>query len=136
MFAGNGKSDPGAPTVIGHDAVLQGSIRLESSLRIDGRIEGILIVEGVASIGPTGCVIGDMFAEEDLTVGGRIEGNVSVRKHLRVTRDGCIVGHVRYGSLQVERGGILTGSTAQGEDTISIDDEVEAAAAAPDLMPA
>jgi cytoskeletal protein CcmA (bactofilin family) len=137
MFAGNGKSRSAGPTVIGHKALVQGSIRLESSLQIDGRIEGIVIVEGVASIGPTGCVIGDMFAEDDLTVVGRIEGNVSVRKHLRVTRDGCIIGHVRYGSLQVDRGGVLTGSTAQGEDTISMDNEVEAAdATTPDPLPA
>jgi cytoskeletal protein CcmA (bactofilin family) len=136
MFAGNGKSHRAGPTVIGHKALVQGSIRLDGSLQIDGRIEGIVIVEGVASIGPTGCVIGDMFADDDLTVGGRIEGNVSVRKHLRITRDGCIIGHVRYGSLQVDRGGILTGSTAQGEDTISIDYELESAATAPDPMPA
>jgi cytoskeletal protein CcmA (bactofilin family) len=59
-------------------------------------------------------VIGEVVAEE-LAVGGRVEGKVSVRDHLHVAPGGIARGEVRYGSLQVERGGVIDGSTAHGD---------------------
>lgn len=127
------KSKSADLTVIGSSAVIEGSIRVEGAIRLNGRFEGVLIVEGPAWIGASGSVAGDVVANE-LNVGGRLEGSVSVRDHLHVARDGRLHGDVRYGSLEVDRGGILAGTTIQGEDTISMD--VDESGAIADPVPA
>jgi cytoskeletal protein CcmA (bactofilin family) len=133
MFGSKGKSIE--PSVLGSGVVIEGSVRVEGPIFVNGRIIGVLIVDGEASIGPTGLVLGDIVAD-DLTVGGRIEGNVSVRNNLHVTRTGVLVGNARYGSLEVDRGGILMGSTVQGEDTISLEADADGAGAMVEPMPA
>ncbi|MET0389321.1 MAG: polymer-forming cytoskeletal protein, partial [Polyangiales bacterium] len=110
------------PTVIGRDAVIEGSIRVIGPIHVDGRIEGTLIAEREASIGSTGSVLGDVMVEA-LMLDGSIDGNVSVRGHLHVASGGRANGEVRYGSLQVDRGGVLAGSAQHGEETIMIEAE-------------
>lgn len=135
MFRFDAKGKTGDPTLIGSAVIIEGSIRVEGPLQLNGRLSGVLIVEGAAAIGATGMVIGDVVAN-DLRVTGRVEGNVSVRDHLHVANGGCVRGDVRYGTLQVDRGGILAGTTVQGEDTISLDAELDEAATIPEPLPA
>ena len=122
MIGSKSKARAAEPTVIGHGAVIEGSVRSTASVHLNGRVEGLLIAEGDAIIGPTGSVLGDVMAER-LVLEGAIEGNVSVRGHLVVAACGVLRGDVRYGTLQVERGGILAGSALHGEDVITIEAE-------------
>jgi cytoskeletal protein CcmA (bactofilin family) len=115
------------PTVIGKGTVIQGNIKVCGRVQVDGVIDGSLIAEGHVSVGPTGSVLGELVADE-LAVGGRVEGKVTIKDHLHVAPGGIARGEVRYGSLQVDRGGVIDGSTAHGEDAdpgdaSSIDDK-------------
>jgi cytoskeletal protein CcmA (bactofilin family) len=114
MFRSKGPAVSSEPTVIGKGTVIEGTVRVCGRVQVDGQIDGSLIAEGHVSVGPTGSVIGEVVAEE-LAVGGRVEGKVSVRDHLHVAPGGIARGEVRYGSLQVERGGVIDGSTAHGD---------------------
>jgi cytoskeletal protein CcmA (bactofilin family) len=107
-------------TVIGSGAVIEGSIRAQGSVRVEGVINGVLIVEGRAAIADSGAVVGDVLADE-LSIAGRLDGNTSVRDHLHVARTGSLYGDARYGTLQVDRGGVLVGRPVPGEDKISIE---------------
>jgi cytoskeletal protein CcmA (bactofilin family) len=122
MIGSKSKARAAEPTVIGNGTVIEGSVRSAASVRLHGRVEGVLIAEGDAIIGSTGSVLGDVMAEQ-LTLEGAIDGNVSVRGHLRVAPSGVLRGEVRYGTLQVERGGILAGNALHGEDVITIEAE-------------
>jgi cytoskeletal protein CcmA (bactofilin family) len=107
-------------TVIGSGAVIEGSIRAQGPVRVEGVVNGVLIVEGDAAIAPGGEVIGDVLADE-LSISGRLDGNTSVRDHLHVACTGSLYGDARYGTLQVDRGGVLVGRPVPGEDKISIE---------------
>jgi cytoskeletal protein CcmA (bactofilin family) len=102
------------PTVIGQGAVIEGNLRAKGRVQIDGRIEGKLEVSGQVSIGPGGAVVGEVLADE-VAIGGRVEGKCTARKHLYVAATGALHGEACYGSLQVERGGIVDGHTARGD---------------------
>jgi cytoskeletal protein CcmA (bactofilin family) len=115
------------PTVIGRGTVIEGTLRVSGRVQVDGQIDGTLIAEGHVSVGPTGSILGEVVADE-LAVGGRVEGKVTVRNHLHVASQGVTRGDVRYGSLQVERGGVLDGSTAHGENTNTLESVDETAA--------
>jgi cytoskeletal protein CcmA (bactofilin family) len=113
MFGVRKASSP-APTVIGKGTLIEGTVRVAGPVQVDGVIEGALIAEGHVSIGPTGAVLGELVAAE-LDLGGRAEGHVQVRDHLRVAPGAVARGHVRYGTLEVVRGGIIDGSALQTE---------------------
>jgi cytoskeletal protein CcmA (bactofilin family) len=125
MFGGKAKTPP-EPTVIGRGTIVEGTVRACGAVQVDGQIEGALIAEGQVSVGPTGSVLGDVVAYQ-LDVGGLVDGRINIRDHLHVAPGGTARGEVRYGSLQVDRGGVLTGSALHGDpegvsDPAGIDD--------------
>jgi cytoskeletal protein CcmA (bactofilin family) len=115
MFRSKAAASSSEPTVIGKGTVIEGTMRVSGRVQIDGKIDGTLIAEGHVSVGPDGSVLGELSAAE-LAVGGHVEGQISVRGHLHVAPQGIARGEMRYGSLQVDRGGVIDGSTAHGED--------------------
>lgn len=102
------------PTVIGRGAVIEGTVRASGPIQIDGHIQGSLHVDGQVSVGPNGSIDGELVAE-NIVVGGRVEGKVTARAHLHVAPGGSARGEVRYGSLQIDRGGVIDGTTGQGK---------------------
>lgn len=131
MFGSKAKTSVSTePTVIGRGTVIEGVVRVAGRVQIDGAIDGSLLADGHVSVGPNGSILGEVVAHE-LAVGGRVEGKVSVREHLHIAPQGVCRGEVRYGSLQVDRGGVLDGSTAHGdgESTLQTSDGAEGATA-------
>jgi cytoskeletal protein CcmA (bactofilin family) len=123
MFGSKSKRSASTePTVIGRGTVIEGTIRVAGRVQVDGQIDGTLLAEGHVSVGPSGSILGEIVAHE-LAVGGRVEGKVSVRENLHVAPEGVCRGEVRYGSLQVDRGGVLDGSTAHGEGANTVHGE-------------
>jgi cytoskeletal protein CcmA (bactofilin family) len=128
------------PTVIGRGTVIEGTVRVSGRVQVDGEIEGSLIAEGHVSVGPSGSIVGEVVADQ-LAVGGRVEGKVTVREHLHIAPGGSTRGELRYGSLQVDRGGVIDGSTLHGEGPntpeASLDEEPSAEVqSAPPPLPA
>ncbi|MET0386294.1 MAG: polymer-forming cytoskeletal protein [Polyangiales bacterium] len=112
MFKSKGTAGTSEPTVIGKGTVVEGTVRVSGRVQIDGQIDGTVIAEGHVSIGPEGSVLGEIAADE-LAVGGRVEGKISVRGHLHIAPNGVARGDMRYGSLQVDRGGVIDGNTVR-----------------------
>jgi cytoskeletal protein CcmA (bactofilin family) len=118
MFGSKSKA-AAEPTVIGRGAVIEGTLRAQGRIQVDGRIEGTLDVQGEVSVGPTGSVTGELISDQ-LAVGGNVSGKVHVRSHLHVLAGGTVRGEVRYDTLQVDRGGVIDGTTSHGEaDAVS-----------------
>jgi cytoskeletal protein CcmA (bactofilin family) len=101
-------------TVVGKNTMIEGTIRVCGPVQVDGHIDGALVAEGHVSIGPTGTIVGELVADE-LVLRGRIDGKISVRDHLHVAPGATARGELRYGSLQVDRGGVIDGSTLQSD---------------------
>ncbi len=116
MF-GSKSASPAEITVIGRGAVIEGTIRASGRVQVDGRVEGTLEVDGHVCVGPSGSISGEVIADE-LAIGGRVQGKANARAHLHVISGGAVEGEVRYGTLQVDRGGVLHGNTAHGESAV------------------
>jgi cytoskeletal protein CcmA (bactofilin family) len=114
MFGGKKAANAAEPTVIGRGAVIEGKVRASGPIQIDGHIDGTLLVDGQVSVGPSGAITGEVSADE-IVVGGRVEGKLHARTHLHVAPGGSVRGDVRYGTLQIDRGGLIDGTTAQGQ---------------------
>jgi cytoskeletal protein CcmA (bactofilin family) len=96
------------PTVIARGAVFEGTLRLTGPLHVDGLIDGHVHVEGSVTIGPQGCIRGEVDADV-LSIAGRVEGRAAARAHLHMLAGGVLDGDATYTTLQVDNGGVIEG---------------------------
>lgn len=99
-------------TILAAGCALEGELRVRGEVLIEGAVLGNIVTEGAIAIGPQGRVLGEVIARE-LSVRGRVDGIVRTKGHLHVLSSGRVEGHATYDSLQVEKGGILEGSSYQ-----------------------
>lgn len=101
-----------ASSVLGAGTRLQGTLHVEESIRIDGRLEGnIEQSEGETHwvvIGPTSEIIGDIHAQ-NVRVAGKIIGNIIASGNVELTNGAEVRGNIKHGAITVEPGASVHG---------------------------
>lgn len=95
--------------IVGRDISLSGEIAACDVLVVEGTVEAKLRDGRTIEIADSGLFKGSVEIDE-ADIGGRFEGDITVRGNLRVRSSGKIQGNIRYGTLEVESGGQLSGS--------------------------
>ncbi|WP_292904245.1 polymer-forming cytoskeletal protein [Niveispirillum sp.] len=95
--------------IVGRDISLSGEIAACDVLVVEGTVEAKLRDGHVVEIADTGLFKGSVEIDE-ADIGGRFEGDITVRNTLKVRSTGRINGNIRYGTLEVENGGQLSGT--------------------------
>src|SRR4051812_42410338 len=94
--------------IVGRDISLNGEIRTCDTLVVEGRVEAVLQDCKNIEIMAPGEFKG--AAEVDVAdISGRFDGDLTCRQRLIVRAGGKVLGKIRYGQLEVERGGVLSG---------------------------
>lgn len=115
------------PNRISKGAVIEGEIKSETDIRIDGRIKGILNCSAKVVVGQSGEFEGDIQCKE-AALEGRIVGKIEVNGLLFIKKTAAITGEVFYKRLIVEEGASISGTlTMSGGTTKAIkeDDSVK-----------
>lgn len=99
-------------SVLGTATRIEGTLRLDESVRIDGRVEGNLEqTDGKDRwilIGPRAEVHGDIRAQ-NVSVAGKVIGNIIASESIELL-DGCEVrGNITHKSINVEPGASIHG---------------------------
>ena len=111
----NGKAKSGAPAAaagghslnsINQGTTVEGTIRAQSDIRIDGTIKGNLMCDAKVIIGPTGFVEGEIQCD-NAVIEGKFEGTLRVKELLNVRETAVINGDVSTGKLIVQPGGVF-----------------------------
>ena len=100
--------------IVGHGICLTGEITACDKLVVEGRVEATL-TSRVIELSDTGLFKGSAEIDE-AEVRGRFEGDLIVRKRLFIGATGRVSGKVRYGQLEVEAGGQLSGDIRSTSD--------------------
>lgn len=95
--------------IVGRDISLSGEIAACDVLVVEGTVEAKLREGKIIEIADTGLFKGSVEID-DADIGGRFEGDITVKGTLRVRTTGKIQGSIRYGQLEVEQGGQLSGT--------------------------
>ncbi|MAO46745.1 MAG: hypothetical protein CL823_06295 [Crocinitomicaceae bacterium] len=93
--------------------VIEGVIKSESNLRIDGEFTGELITKGRLVVGPKGRVQGTVHCL-CCDVEGTLEGEVTVLELLAMKASSTVQGDLYYGQLSVEAGAKALGTFRMG----------------------
>ena len=96
-------SPGGAINALVKGTVVEGTIRCESDLRVDGSIKGKLICKSKVIIGPTGVVEGEIICQ-NAVIEGVFKGNLQVSELLNVRETAEVDGEIVTGKLVVQSG--------------------------------
>jgi cytoskeletal protein CcmA (bactofilin family) len=105
----------GKKLIVGRDIFLTGEITACNKLIIEGRVEASLAESQSMDIASTGHFKGTAEVET-ADISGRFEGKLTVKKRLSIRSTGRVVGEIRYGEIEIECGGIITGDVRTVEE--------------------
>ena len=94
---------------ISKGAIIEGEIKSETDIRIDGKIKGILNCAAKVVIGPTGEMEGEINCK-DASLEGKVTGKLEVNGVLFLKKTARIEGEIYYKRLIVEEGANITGT--------------------------
>jgi len=86
--------------------VVEGTVKSESDIRIDGVIKGSLNCNAKVIIGPSGFIEGDVRCA-NAVIEGKFEGSLQVSELLNVRENAKVSGDVRTNKLIVQSGAIF-----------------------------
>ncbi|MDY0872130.1 bactofilin family protein [Dongia rigui] len=95
--------------IVGRDIFLNGEIRTCDSLVVEGKVEAVLSDCRAMDIAQSGEFKGSAEIES-ADISGRFDGDLVVRNRLTIRATGKVLGKIRYGQLEVERGGVISGT--------------------------
>jgi cytoskeletal protein CcmA (bactofilin family) len=93
---------------VGREITLSGEINSCDKLFIEGSVEANLTNCRDVDIAEGGLFKGSASID-DAEVRGRFEGNLTVRKRLLIKATGRVAGTIRYGQIEIECGGQISG---------------------------
>lgn len=94
--------------VVGRGISLQGTVTEAERLVVEGTVESQMIQAAELSIGHSGVFKGEVQVE-DAEIAGTFDGTLTARGALILRSTGRLLGVARYGRLQVEEGGQISG---------------------------
>jgi cytoskeletal protein CcmA (bactofilin family) len=103
-------------TVLGASASLQGVLKSDGNIRVDGTLKGRIETAGNVVIGPSARVVADIDANS-VQVWGHVQGNVRADGRLEILSTGRVFGELHVAALMIDRGGLYRGQCfMSGED--------------------
>ncbi|HNS12086.1 MAG TPA: polymer-forming cytoskeletal protein [Bacteroidia bacterium] len=124
MFNNKEKKNAGVPgkssenttasiNLIGAGTVIEGDVRSNGDIRIDGTVHGKVVSKAKVVVGSTGTVDGDVTCQNS-DLSGTVKGKMSVSDLLFLKSSAKIIGDIVTGKLVVEVGATFTGSCNMG----------------------
>ncbi|OHD59132.1 MAG: hypothetical protein A2096_00620 [Spirochaetes bacterium GWF1_41_5] len=95
-------------SIIGEGCESRGEFNFSGSLRIDGKFEGNIIVDGKILIGQSGVAFSDIHAEE-ITIGGTVFGNIYAKNKVVLLKTAYLRGNIYTKRVSAEEGVVFEG---------------------------
>jgi cytoskeletal protein CcmA (bactofilin family) len=108
-------SPEGKKLIVGREIELSGNISACDRLVVEGRVEAELQDCREIEIAGTGTFKGSA-AIEMAEISGNFEGTLTARDTLVVRSSGRVTGKIRFGKLEIERGGEVVGDIGLVDD--------------------
>ncbi len=110
-------------TVVGSQTEFLGKVSGSGSIRIDGRLQGEVDVEGDAFVGQDGVVVADIHAR-DIVIAGEVRGNLHSAGRLELLPTSRLFGDIHAVRLAIADGAMFRGNCqAYTEDPPAEDGE-------------
>ncbi|MBI3292966.1 MAG: polymer-forming cytoskeletal protein [Elusimicrobia bacterium] len=108
-------------TVLGPATVVEGTIRTQGAVRIDGKVEGDISAKEVV-VGEQGHIQGNIEATS-VIVAGKIMGNIASHETLELLSSAKVYGDIQAPLLNIAEGATFQGKCLMGNDGAPLNGE-------------
>jgi len=98
---------------LGGGTVVEGTIKTDNSVRVDGKLKGKLICKNTLTVGLNGEIDGEVQAKNAI-VGGKIKGKVSIVEKLVLESKSVLIGELKASKLIIDEGAVFDGTSDMG----------------------
>jgi cytoskeletal protein CcmA (bactofilin family) len=105
----------GINTIIGSGSVIEGTLTVPHSIRVDGHLKGYLASSGMLIVGEMGLIEADLKVK-DAMISGKIIGDVDADGKVHLRSQAVLLGKIKTRLLVVEEGAVFKGQCDSGED--------------------
>ena len=118
MAKGNSDTSSAEMNIIGRGTTIDGTVKTESNIRVDGKIKGKLLCKHTLTVGEAGVIEGEIEALNGI-VSGKLKGRVSIMEKLVLHSKSSLVGDLKAKKLIIDEGAIFDGNSDMGIQTQS-----------------
>jgi cytoskeletal protein CcmA (bactofilin family) len=105
---------------IGAGTTIEGDIKTEGDIRIDGKIIGNILSRGRLVTGSNSSIIGDILCTNG-NIDGTVKGNIQVAETLKITKTANIDGNITSKKLIVDEGAVIQAKiTMSGAQNLTV----------------
>jgi len=104
-------------TLLGKSTILEGIVKAEGTIRLDGKVNGELNITGNLIVGEEGAVKGNIQAE-NVFVAGVVEGNIIATSQLHITHTAKLIGDITVKNVIIDEGAIFIGNCKAITDNV------------------
>lgn len=105
------QTNDGTLSLIGAGTTIEGKVKAEGSMRVDGKVVGDVITKANVTIGATGVVEGTVNGT-NVALAGRVQGTVVASDKLVLENKSVMRGDIRAAKLVVDEGAVFDGQCA------------------------
>lgn len=98
---------------LGGGTKVEGTVRTENSVRIDGSVKGKLICKNTLTVGINGVIEGEVQAKNAI-IGGKIDGKIKVAEKLVLEAKSQLIGELKANKLIIDEGAVFEGVSNMG----------------------
>lgn len=110
----SGNSAHSSVNIFGKGTSIEGEIKSDGDIRVDGTIKGSVFSKSKIVIGATGHVDGEIYCQ-NADVSGKVEGSITVRELIFIKSTGKIEGEIKTAKLVVESGARFNGQCSMSD---------------------
>ncbi len=107
-------------TILGRETNFSGTMKFQSSLKINGNFQGKIISPGFLYVEESAVINADINVGS-VVIGGYVKGNVEAREKLELLPTGQLYGNVKTAKLKIADGVVFEGKCEMIRDEQDID---------------
>jgi cytoskeletal protein CcmA (bactofilin family) len=115
--------NPGKINSIMEGTSIEGEIKSDSNLRVDGRVKGTINVRGRLIVGQSGVIEGEVTCQSS-DIEGTVLGRVNCQDLLSLKATAKLQGDINTKKLAIEPGAVFTGNCSMGGGVVKEMDPV------------
>lgn len=102
-------------TIIGANSVVEGTLNIQNSIRVNGKVIGELKTTGSLTIGNQGYVEGSIKASS-VVIGGKVKGTIISSNKIILESTSVFIGDLQTPSLSIAEGSVFDGKCSMDEN--------------------
>lgn len=104
-------------TIIGKGSVVDGDLKVQSTLRVDGKIKGKVATSESIVIGKDGEIEGEVMAK-NAVIGGKLKGKLHATGKVILEANSKFVGELKTAKLVIDEGAYFDGTCIMKDEKI------------------